>query len=35
MRVHWGMIVLFLIIGYLLGVWFPGPGSRLRTAVGM
>jgi len=32
---HWGMILLFLFIGYLIGVWYPGPGARLRAAVGV
>lgn len=32
---HWGMIVLFLVVGYLAGVWFPGPGQKLRASVGM
>lgn len=32
---HWGAIVVVLLIGYLIGVWMPGPGNRLRGAIGM
>lgn len=32
---HWGMIFLFLVTGYLIGVWMPGPGQKLKTIVGM
>lgn len=31
---HWGAILAFLLIGYFLGVWFPGPGSKVRAAIG-
>jgi hypothetical protein len=31
----WGMVLLFLLIGYFIGVYMPGPGARLRTAVGV
>jgi hypothetical protein len=29
------MIVLFLLVGYLIGVWMPGPGQRFKMAIGM
>jgi hypothetical protein len=32
---HWGMILLFLIVGYLAGVWFPAPGVAFRSKIGM
>jgi hypothetical protein len=32
---HWGAIVLFLLIGYALGVWMPGPGLKVRASLGM
>ncbi len=32
---HWGMIFLFLVIGYIIGMWMPGPGARLRAAIGV
>lgn len=32
---HWGMIVLFLVIGYFIGVYMPGPGAALRAKVGV
>ncbi len=32
---HWGMILLFLAIGYMIGVVKPGPGQQLRTAIGI
>lgn len=31
---HWGMILLFLLIGYFIGVYWPGPGNSLRTTIG-
>ena len=32
---HWGMIVAFLFVGYLIGIWFPGPGNSLRAKIGV
>jgi len=32
---HWGMILLFLLIGYFIGVWKPAPGQQLRAAIGI
>lgn len=32
---HWGAIIMFLLIGYFLGVFFPVPGTRVRTAIGV
>lgn len=32
---HWGMIAFFLIIGYLIGIYMPGPGAKFRAAIGM
>jgi len=34
-KVHWGMVVLVLIIGYLIGVKFPATGHALLSKVGM
>lgn len=31
---HWGAILLFLAIGYFIGIWMPGPGVRVRAAIG-
>lgn len=31
---HWGMIVLFLLIGYAIAIYAPGPGNRFRSAIG-
>ena len=30
---HWFGIVLLVLIGYFLGVWFPGMGSKLVSKV--
>jgi hypothetical protein len=32
---HWGMIVLFLVIGYLIGMYWPTPGQKLRATLGI
>lgn len=32
---HWGMCLLFLFIGYVIGLYAPGPGQRLKAAIGM
>jgi hypothetical protein len=32
---HWGLIVLVLVIGYMLGVFMPGPGVALRGKIGV
>jgi hypothetical protein len=32
---HWGMIFLFLLIGYMIGVYMPGPGVTLRAKIGL
>jgi hypothetical protein len=34
-RYHWGGIVALLLLGYLIGIWYPGPGVQLRTRIGM
>lgn len=31
----WGMVALFLLIGYFIGVYAPGPGQKLRAATGV
>lgn len=31
---HWGMIFLFLAVGYMLATWIPGPGQRLKAMLG-
>lgn len=31
---HWGMIVLFLFVGYMIGIFMPGPGVTLRAKIG-
>ena len=32
---HWGMIALFLLIGYAIALWYPGPGMKVKAALGM
>ncbi len=28
---HWGMIILFLVIGYGIGMYWPMPGNKVRS----
>jgi len=32
---HWGCIVLFLVIGYALGIFWPNAGIAVRTKIGV
>jgi len=34
MRVHWGFLFLVLLVGYFLGIYWPGPGASARAALG-
>lgn len=30
---HWGMVVAFLLIGYIIGIYMPGPGVTIRAKI--
>jgi len=32
---HWTAILFMLLIGYVIGVYFPGPGQMLRSKIGV
>lgn len=32
---HWGMLIVILLIGYIVGVKFPSTGQSLLSKVGM
>jgi hypothetical protein len=32
---HWGFLAVVLLLGYLLGVWMPGPGRKVYSAIGV
>jgi len=32
---HWGTLVLIVLVAYMVGVWYPAPGMKLRGTVGM
>lgn len=34
-KYHWGGMVALLLIGYLIGIYLPGPGVTLRAKIGM
>ena len=31
---HWGMMLLLLAVGYMIGVYMPGWGNRFRATIG-
>jgi hypothetical protein len=36
MDIKWGWpLVITLLVGYFLGVWFPGPGAQVRMKLGV
>ena len=34
-KYHWGGMVALLFIGYMLAIWYPGPGATLRAKLGL
>jgi uncharacterized membrane protein YczE len=35
MKVHWGFVLVVLVIGYFIGAWMPGFGKSIYAKVGM
>jgi hypothetical protein len=34
-RYHWGGMLVLLLLGYFVGVWYPGPGAMVRAKIGV
>lgn len=34
-KYHWGGMLLLFFIGYMVAIWYPGPGVALRSKIGI
>lgn len=35
MKHQWIVLLVILLVGYMIGVFMPGPGSQLKTKLGL
>jgi hypothetical protein len=34
-KLHWGAMFLLFFIGYMVAIWYPGPGAMLKAKIGL